>query len=106
MSQRTPNTVLVRLLTCLLLLGTQPWFVGLHASDLQTAIIELGVVPAEAEDQNEGPDDDPEPGAAPLHGCSLRAALEQGSARAGYEHGFDRSGLSLLPLAGLQPSAP
>lgn len=106
MSQRTKNTILIRLLTCLLVLGTQPWFVDLRAADLPTAIFELGALPSEVEDQNEGPDHDPDLGTAALQDWSLRSAFGLGSALVTYEPGFDRSGLSLLPVAGLQPSAP
>jgi len=106
MPQRTKNTGLIRLLTCLLLLGTQPWFVALHSADLPTAFFELGVLPSQAEDQNEGPDSDPDPGIAALQGWSLRSVFGLGAVVPPYEPGFDRSGLSLLPVAGLQPSAP
>ncbi len=105
-SQPTKNSVVIRLLTCLLLLGVQPWFVGLQASDLPTGIFELGALPSEAEDQNEGPDGDADLDLAALQGFSLRSACGLGSALVADEPGFDRSGLSLLPVAGLQPSAP
>lgn len=106
MPQRTKNTLLIRLLTCLLLLGAQPWFVGLHAAELPIAGFELGALPSEAEDQNEGLDGDPDPDIAAFQGWSLRAAFGQCSALVDYVPGSDRSGLSLLPVAGLQPSAP
>ena len=106
MLQRTKNMVLIRLLTCLLLLGTQPWFVGLHAADHPVGIFELGALPSEAQDLNEGLDGDPDLDATALQDRLLCEAFGPGSALVAYEPCFDRSGFSLLPVAGLQPSAP
>lgn len=106
MPKRTKNTVLIRLLTCLLLLGAQPWVVGLYAAELPIAVFGIGALPAEAEDQSEGLDGDPDLDATALQNWSLRSAFGPGSAHEVYEPGFDRSGLSLLPVTGLQPSAP
>lgn len=104
--QRRNNIVLIRLLTCLLLLGAQTWFVGLHAVDLQAAIVDVGALPSEAEDQSEGPESDPDLGIAALQHWTLRSAFGLGSAQVAYEPDPERSGISLLPVEGLQPSAP
>ena len=106
MPKRTKNTVLIRLLASLLLLGTQHWLAGLHAAHLPTPLFELGALPSEVEDQHEGPDHDPGFGISALQGWSLRCAFWRIAAPKPYESDHDRCGISLLPVAGLQPSAP
>lgn len=106
MPQRTTNTVLIRLLACLLLLGTQSWMVGLHAADQPAALFEIGALPSEVEDQHEGPDLDPDLGIAVVAGWSLWSAFVQIAASGSCDPNIDRSGSSLLRVTGPQPSAP
>lgn len=106
MPQQAKCTVLFRLFACLLLLGTQTWSNGLRAAHLPTAIFELGALPSEVEDHNEGPHHVRGPGIAEVTSWTWQSALWPCAAPASYEPGLGCGSLSLLPVTGLQPSAP
>ena len=106
MRQQAKSTVLFRLLACLLLLGTQSWTNGLRATHLPTAVFELGALPSEMGDQNDGPHQDREPGIAGSIGWSWKSAQWSHPAPATIARGVDHGSFSLLPVSGLQLSAP
>lgn len=99
-------TVLIRFLACLLMLGTQTWSNSLRATHLPTAIFELGTLPSEVEDHNDGPYHIRGPGIAEVTGWSWQSALSPSAAPASYVPVLGCGSLSLLPVTGLQPSAP
>ncbi len=106
MAQRTTNTILTRLLAFVLLLGTQTWMLGLRAVEQRTMLFETGSLPYEVEDQNEGPDQDPDLGMVVVQGVAFWAACVRFTAPGASGPDRDRSGSSVLTVTGLQPSAP
>ncbi len=106
MANTKENKGRAALLGCLLLFGFLQWFpVVLHATGVPGAVFELNALPSDQADQNDGPYHDPDAVMATLHGTSLRGCALV-SSRLLYVPDVDRGGCSLLPVAGLQPSAP
>lgn len=100
------NSLRNTLLACLVLLGIQFLFPqGLHAA-YQPVLCEEITAPTEAEDEGAASELEQELLSYALIVERLHGAIGQKALAALVEGNADRSGLWLLPAAGVQPAAP
>lgn len=106
MSILVKNNARIALLACFVLLGMQLWFpLALHFAELQATIAETNAPPTGSEDEGGTPEVDQGVDLVAYHDGVLHAYRAQRvtkllASREG------RSGISLLRVSGLQPSAP